>query len=121
MDLHRHLDGNLRLETVLELALARDLELPAFELEALRPHLQIVEPEADLAGFLSKVELMASVLFDYDACWRVAHENVEDARGEGLDYGDVAEIVGRPAATCRVIASRARKKLGAMLDEEETR
>jgi len=86
MDLHRHLDGNLRLETVLDLALARDLELPAFELEALRPHLQIVEPEADLAGFLSKVELMASVLFDYDACWRVAHENVEDARREGLDY-----------------------------------
>jgi len=86
IDLHRHLDGNLRLETVLDLALARDLELPAFELEALRPHLQIVEPEADLAGFLSKVELMASVLADYDACWRVAHENVEDARAEGLDY-----------------------------------
>jgi len=86
IDLHRHLDGNLRLETVLDLALARDLELPAFELEALRPHLQIVEPEADLAGFLRRVELMTSVLADYDACWRVAHENVEDARSEGLDY-----------------------------------
>ena len=86
IDLHRHLDGNLRLETVLDLALARDLELPAFELEALRPHLQIVEPEADLVGFLNRVELMASVLSDYDACWRVAHENVEDARRDGLDY-----------------------------------
>ena len=86
IDLHRHLDGNLRLETVLDLALARDLELPAFELEALRPHLQIVEPEADLVGFLNRVELMASVLADYDACWRVAHENVEDARRDGLDY-----------------------------------
>ena len=86
IDLHRHLDGNLRLETVLELALEHDLELPALELEALRPHLQIVEPEADLAGFLGRVELMASVLADYDACRRVAYENVEDARREGLDY-----------------------------------
>lgn len=86
IDLHRHLDGNLRLETVVDLALAHDLELPAFELEALRPHLQIVEPEADLVGFLDKVELMASVLVDYDACRRVAYENVEDAHREGIDY-----------------------------------
>jgi adenosine deaminase len=84
--LHRHLDGNLRLETVLDLALEHDLELPALELEALRPHCQIVEPEADLVGFLNRVELMASVLADYDACRRVAYENVEDARSEGLDY-----------------------------------
>jgi len=86
IDLHRHLDGNLRLETVLDLALEHDLELPTLELEALRPHLQIVEPEADLVGFLNRVELMASVLFDYDACRRVAYENVEDTRSEGLDY-----------------------------------
>ena len=86
IDLHRHLDGNLRLETVLDLALEHDLELPALELEALRPHLQIVKPEADLVGFLKRVELMASVLADYDACRRVAYENVEDARSEGLDY-----------------------------------
>ena len=31
-------------------------------------------------------QLMASVLTDYDACRRVAYENVEDARREGLDY-----------------------------------
>lgn len=86
IDLHRHLDGNLRLETVLDLAVEHDLELPARDLESLRPHLQIVEPEADLAGFLRRVQLMASVLADYDACWRVARENVEDAKREGLDY-----------------------------------
>ena len=62
--MHRHLDGKLRLETVLDLALEHDLELPALELESLRPHLQIVEPEADLVGFLRRVELMASVLAD---------------------------------------------------------
>ena len=29
---------------------------------------------------------MIQSLADYDACRRVAYENVEDARGEGLDY-----------------------------------
>ena len=40
---------------------------------------------------------------------------------EGLAYEEVAEIVGRPASTCRVIASRARKRLAAILDEEVAR
>ena len=38
---------------------------------------------------------------------------------EGLSYEEVGEIVGRPEATCRVIASRARKKLGDLLSEED--
>lgn len=48
--------------------------------------MQITDPESDLAGFLRRVQLMASVLADYDACARVARENVEDAKAEGLDY-----------------------------------
>ena len=37
IDLHRHLDGSVRLETVLELADAQGIELPASDLEGLRP------------------------------------------------------------------------------------
>jgi adenosine deaminase len=37
-------------------------------------------------AFISKFEWMMRVLVDYDACRRVAYENVEDARKEGLDY-----------------------------------
>ncbi|HYP89395.1 MAG TPA: hypothetical protein VEQ59_14610, partial [Polyangiaceae bacterium] len=35
-DLHVHLDGSLRLETILELAQAEQVELPAHDLEGLR-------------------------------------------------------------------------------------
>ena len=86
IDLHRHLDGNARLETVIELAREHRLALPADELEALRPHVQILTPLSDLPGFLARVELMASVYADEAACRRVAYENVEDAIAEGLDY-----------------------------------
>ncbi len=86
IDLHRHLDGNLRLETILDLALQHDLPLPAYTLEELRPHIQVSKPETDIMAYFTKFNWMISVLADYDACRRVAYENVLDAAAEGLDY-----------------------------------
>ena len=86
IDLHRHLDGNLRLATILDLALAHDLPLPAYTLEELRPHIQVTEPETDIMAYFTKFNWMVSVLADLDACRRAAYENVLDAAAEGLDY-----------------------------------
>ncbi|APC11974.1 MULTISPECIES: adenosine deaminase [Providencia] len=88
-DLHRHLDGNIRPETILSLAEQHHIQLPATELEALRPHVQIIGQEADLVGFLSKLDWGVSVLADLDACRRVAFENVEDAFNAGIDYAEL--------------------------------
>jgi adenosine deaminase len=92
IDLHRHLDGNVRLETILDLGRKHNLALPAWHIEGLRPHVQLVagsEGPATTQGvmaFIAKFRWMTEVLVDYDACYRVAYENVEDARREGLDY-----------------------------------
>ncbi len=86
IDLHRHLDGNVRLETILELGRQHNLPLPAWELETLRPFVQITEPAPGVMAFLEKFEWLVAVLVDYNACWRIAYENVEDAHQEGLDY-----------------------------------
>jgi adenosine deaminase len=85
-DLHRHLDGSVRLETILDLGRKHNLPLPAWEVESLRPHVQITELQPSVMDFLSKFEWMVRVLVDYEAVWRVAYENVLDARQEGLDY-----------------------------------
>jgi adenosine deaminase len=86
VELHRHLDGNVRLETVLDLARSHGVELPADDPEALRPHVQITEPEPDLLAFLAKFGVLRRVMVDYDAVRRIARENVEDAAAEGIDY-----------------------------------
>jgi adenosine deaminase len=86
IDLHRHLDGNVRLETILDLGRQHNLPLPAWDLEELRPHVQVTEPEPGLVAFFAKFKWMMAILVDYDACRRVAHENVEDAQCEGVDY-----------------------------------
>jgi len=86
IDLHRHLDGNVRLETILDLGRQHNLPLPAWDLETLRPYVQITEPAPGVMAFLEKFEWLVGVLVDYDACWRIAYENIEDAQREGLDY-----------------------------------
>lgn len=86
IDLHRHLDGSVRLETILDLGRQHNLPLPSFEIESLRPHVQITEPQPGIMAFLQRFKWMTGVLVDAEACRRIAYENVEDARREGIDY-----------------------------------
>lgn len=85
-DVHRHLDGNIRAQTILDLGQQFALTLPATTLESLRPHVQITDSEPDLLGFLAKLDWGVKVLGSLDACRRVAFENVEDAARQGLHY-----------------------------------
>lgn len=88
-DLHRHLDGNIRTKTILELGQQFNVKLPANNIEQLTPHVQIVEAEPSLVAFLSKLDWGVAVLGDLDACRRVAYENVEDALNAQIDYAEL--------------------------------
>ncbi|WP_263080925.1 adenosine deaminase [Endozoicomonas sp. Mp262] len=88
-DLHRHLDGNIRPATILELGQKHNLELPAATLQDLVPHVQVVSNEPDLVSFLKKLDWGVAVLADYDACRQIAYENVEDAMKAGIDYAEL--------------------------------
>lgn len=89
IDLHRHLDGSVRLETILELGRQHNLPLPAWDVEGLRPYVQITEPQPGVMAFIAKFKWMVGVLVDYDACWRIAYENVEDLGREGIHYAEL--------------------------------
>jgi len=86
IDLHRHLDGSVRLETIFQLSHQHHLPLPADTLEDLRPYIQVNEPLEDISVYFQKFDWMTSIFVDYDACRRVAYENVLDAQSEGIDY-----------------------------------
>ena len=86
IDLHRHLDGSVRLTTILDLARQHGVKLPGTTLETLRPHVQVMERQPGVMAFISKMRWMTAVLADEDACRRVTRENVEDAKREGIDY-----------------------------------
>jgi adenosine deaminase len=86
VELHRHLDGNVRLETILSLGQKHNLPLPSKNLEGLRPYIQVTEAKPDILAYFGKFEWLVRVMVDYDAVRQIAYENVEDAKKEGIDY-----------------------------------
>lgn len=98
-DLHRHLDGNIRAQTILDLGRQYNLTLPATSVDALIPHVQVVEAEPDLVSFLSKLDWGVKVLATLDAYRRVAWENIEDAARNGLHYVELRFSPGYMAMT----------------------
>jgi adenosine deaminase len=85
-DLHRHLDGSVRLQTILDLGKQHGVKLPGSTIDELRPHVQVTERQPGVMAFIAKMLWMTRVLADADACRRIARENVEDAQREGIDY-----------------------------------
>jgi adenosine deaminase len=86
VELHRHLDGNVRLDTILELGRKYNLPLPGSDLDSLRPFVQVTDPQPGVMAFIEKFKWQIGVMVDYDAVRRIALENVEDALKDGIDY-----------------------------------
>ncbi|MCW8833463.1 MAG: adenosine deaminase [Colwellia sp.] len=89
IDLHRHLDGNIRPTTIWQLAEQNKIELPCSHFEDFIPHVQIQHSEADLLAFLKKLDWGVAVLKQLDDVKRIAYENVEDAYNAGLNYAEL--------------------------------
>ena len=87
-DLHRHLDGNIRPSTIWQLAQEFSIPLQQQNVEELIQATQVQVKTTDLLAFLQKMELGVSVLASEQACYRVAYENVEDAKQAGLTYAE---------------------------------
>lgn len=89
IDLHRHIEGNIRISTILDLARQHNLDLPAWDEEGLRPHVQVQRQQPGVMAFLEKFDLPMKMLADLEACRRIAYESVLDAATEGIDYTEL--------------------------------
>jgi adenosine deaminase len=89
IDLHRHLDGSVRLTTILELAREYAISLPACTVNDLRPYVQITENQPGVMAFIEKFRYMTAILVDENCCYRIAYECVEDLKHEGIDYAEL--------------------------------
>ena len=88
-DLHVHLDGSLRLQTILDLALEQGVQLPADTVEGLRPFVEMGEECESLAEYLKAFDVTLSVMQTYPALVRTAFELAEDAARENVSYMEV--------------------------------
>ena len=99
-ELHVHLDGALRPATMLELARAQGIRLPADTPETLAKAMLVREAK-NLEEYLQKYEITLSVLQTAQALERVAYEFVVDVAAENVRYVEVrySPLLHRPALT----------------------
>lgn len=98
IDLHRHLEGSLRLKTLVDIAKEHDLDVPQ-DIEELRPYVQVTNEPPNAFTFLAKFEMLRQFYRSPEAIKRLVYEAVEDAAIDNVKY---LELRFSPQALSRV-------------------
>jgi adenosine deaminase len=101
IELHRHFEASLRLETMLDIARKTGIEMPEYELETLRPFVQLMPgEERSSKHFLSKFMTLRQFFRSPEIIERIAREIVEDAARDNVQY---MELRFTPKALANII------------------
>ena len=87
-DLHLHLDGSLRIETLIDLARQTGVPLPGATAQDLRATV-FKDRYASLEEYLRGFSLTTAVMHSEDALYRVSYELMMDNAAEGVRYIEV--------------------------------
>lgn len=88
-DLHCHLDGSMRLKTILELAEEQKVKLPADSVDGLAKAIHMGQMCSSLEEYLVAFDVTLSVLQTAEALYRSAYELAVDAASENVRYLEV--------------------------------
>ena len=88
-DLHVHLDGSLRLDTVIDLARKQNVKLPTDDRDGLFSLLYAGDVCNSLEDYLKAFDITLSVMQTEESLERAAFELAEDAWNEGVRYIEV--------------------------------
>lgn len=88
-DLHVHLDGCLRIPTLIDLAKKQHVELPSTDREKLAKIVMSGKKCKNLGEYLRGFDITLSVMQEPEALSRIAYELAEDAAAENVWYMEV--------------------------------
>jgi adenosine deaminase len=89
VELHCHLDGSLRVDTILDLASKQNIPLPSSNPHNLKKMLSIGEKRVTLEEYISRFDITLSVMQTPDSLSRIAYELIEDVASENVRYIEV--------------------------------
>lgn len=88
-ELHCHLDGGVRVKTIIELAKEQGVELPSFDEAELKKRVSVDENCQSLVEYLEGFDITNKVLQKPYALTRAMYELCEDAYNDGVRYLEV--------------------------------
>lgn len=87
IDLHRHLEGSLRLDTLSDIAREHGVDLPGYGVEAIRPLVQMIDGDPHTyRSFLNKFRVLRHFYKTQEVVERVTREAVADAAKDNVRY-----------------------------------
>jgi len=87
-DLHCHLDGSIRPETIIDLAKTENIRLPSYTVEGLND-LLFKDHYDSLVEYLQTFDFSCAVMQTPESLERIAYELVIDAQSEGVRYMEI--------------------------------
>lgn len=87
-ELHVHLDGSVRPETLLDLAATQGVEMPTEDPHSLREYMHVRDAR-NLVDYLARFEVTLSVMQTARAMERIAFELAEDLAAENVRYAEI--------------------------------
>ena len=123
VDLHRHLEGAIRVATLLDLYREHGHPLPETSEAELAQHAQVLEPMASLEDVLARFTVAQGAFFDEAACERIAFEAVEDLAADNVRLAELRFSPGFLSAphgldwdTAMTAIARGAERAGARFD-----
>lgn len=89
VDLHNHIDGGMRAQTIIEIAQDENISLPTYDARELIKHLSVGDDCKSLVEYLQKFDLPLLCLQSANAQRRAAKEAVEDAAKQNVMYLEI--------------------------------
>jgi len=87
-ELHVHLDGSVRPETLLELAQAQGIKLPADNVPELARYMHVTDAR-NLVDYLARFDVTLAVMQTPEALERCTYELIEDSAAENVRYLEI--------------------------------
>lgn len=101
IELHRHLEGSVRIQTLIDIAEEYGIEMPEYDVETLRPFVQMMPYEPrNTEHFMGKFHTLRQFYRSLDVIQRITREAIIDAAEDNIKY---LELRFTPAALSNII------------------
>ncbi len=89
IELHCHLDGSLRPETIIEIAKEEGIRIPSYDISNIREEVIAPEDCTSLEEYLKRFEIPNLVMQSKESLSRITYELLEDCAKENVKYIEV--------------------------------
>lgn len=89
IELHCHLDGSVRPETIIELSKLEGVKLPSYEIETIKNNMIAPMECTSLNEYLERFEIPVAVMQSKESLKRIAYELMEDSAKENIKYIEI--------------------------------